>query len=106
MCGGRAAWPCPPAARNCRPGLAAARAAARLGYRRVPVRALLPALLVWGWPSCGHRHGVRGWAQVLRVSPIKYTVKEMGGVSHQAKNFLDRPHCISLYEILARKSQA
>lgn len=77
LCGGRAAWPCPPAARNCRPGLAAARAAARLGYRRVYVRALLPALLVWGWPSCGHRHGVRGWAQVLRVSPIKYTVKEM-----------------------------
>lgn len=28
------------------------------------------------------------------------------GVSHQAKNFLDRPHCISLYETLMRKSQA
>lgn len=65
-----------PAARTYRPALAAA---LRLAYRRMVTRAPLSVMHrgCGGWPSCGHRHGVRGWAQVLRVSTIKFPVKEM-----------------------------
>lgn len=77
--------------------------AARLGYRRVHVRALLPALLVWGWPSCGHRHGVSCGHRCARVSAIKIPVKEMGGISHQAKNSLGKLLNTSQCATLARK---
>ena len=94
-----------PAARTCRPALAAS---LRSAYRRMATRAPLSVMHrgCGGWPSCGHRHGVRGWAQVLRVSPIRIPIKGKCGISHQTKSFLDRPHCISLYEILTRKSRA
>lgn len=101
--GGRAARPCPPAARHCRPGLAAS---LRSAYRRVLGRALLPAWLFGGWPSCGHRHGVRGWAQVLRVSPIRIPIKGKCGISHRAKSSLGRPRNTSQYATLKRRSQA
>lgn len=94
-----------PAARTCRPALAAA---LRLAYRRMVTRAPLSVMHrgCGGWPSCGHRHGVRGWAQVLRVSPIRIPINGKCGISHQTKSFHDKLRCISLYEILVQKSQA